>query len=1492
MRKVTKILAKLLSATILLLIILPLAISLLLSLATVQNYVVHRVADVASSALGARVSVGRVSFSMLTDVTMRDILVEDLGGDTMVVAKSAKARVSAFSLLSKELRISSATMSNGELRLREVDSGVMNIKQIQEKLVNPETQGMFRTQIDRIYIENLDFSLRRMAESRGEAGVDLTNIELHGIDATLSNFVSHSRITELSVDRFSGVERSGLRISAFKGDFVTYEGVVDLSNMTITTDSSFLDLPRLRLESDEWQDYKDFNANVSIELQSNDSRLALSDVAYFAPELGGKSFEARALSFVANGTIDNLEAQVSQLKFGEQSSLSTQFAVHNVTRFSEVQFEVDIPKAQISPSDLEAMLAGFGAKPLEGTIRDAVTAMGLMEFLVVAKGDMASAALDLSLSSAQGRVAYNGKVGNLLSDPSIEGEVALSGLEVGHIIDNKMIGALDMNANVRYKKLDKGVDSHINGYVSSVGYNSCLYSDLFFDAAFDGVELESTIDSLDPKLDFDLDAVVRLDEERHCDLTMRINNADLVALALNHRDSVAMISGSMRVNMGYTTLDDLSGMVTLRNINYTYNDKSIYAPMVAVNARNSAESKSMTLESDYLDVHFSSKSSFEGLYNYLRDGVSKYIPMLYTERTERKEGRRVTIADNYSTLNIDFKSVSEISDAIFSGLEVANNSSFNLMVNPYSERFTLRFQSEYIEHGRFAVTGVNVNASNDKDSLSLYAVAADLFVDRAVFPDCTIMAGARNNVVEFSAGFRDSLTMRSATLGVRGEFESARDVTLSLLPSQVSLGDNMWMISARQIEGHDDKLLVDDFRMVNGDQSLVLDGAISKIASDSLTLRLDNYDIGVITSVVNDLGYLVAGRSNGYVHISQLLSAPRVVADVDIDDVSVNEIPSPPLKLSAGWNSNDNSAQVFVTNRHDRDTVMTGYYTPANNSYDAHLRVDSLDMRLLDPLLSTTITDTHGYANVDVTITGEGHASSVQGGIDLYDLSTRVLFTQVEYSVPSARIEIDDNALWSRVQEIYDGHGNKGLLTLNLSLDRLSNVSYMLRMTPDNMLMLNTTQQDNELFYGTLFATGVVVISGDKHGVDMDITATSQPNSVFYMPLTTKSSVTKTDFITFVQPEVEQESVTVKSYRHQFVEQRNERLEAAAAQRVNVSMALHATPDLDFQLVIDPVLGDVIRARGEGRLNLNIAPQQNIFEMYGDYGITEGNYLFTLLNPISKRFTIGSDSSIQWTGDPLDPQLDINAVYMVKTSLDPLINSTSEYSSDSSSRALPVDCIIHLGDRLSQPSVDFSIEVPTADTEQQAVIANTLIDQETISQQFFYLMLANSFVPVASGTTNVLTSSTTASTGIELLTNQLSNWLSSTNYDVTIRYRMGSDEDYTGDEVDLGFSRGLIDNRLLIEVEGNYQADNKASVDEDSTQTFMGEAYVTWLIDKAGSLRLKGFTQTIDRYDENQGLQETGVGIYFSESFDTFSDLKRKIFDRFRRKKNKKREEV
>lgn len=72
-------------------------------------------------------------------------------------------------------------------------------------------------------------------------------------------------------------------------------------------------------------------------------------------------------------------------------------------------------------------------------------------------------------------------------------------------------------------------------------------------------------------------------------------------------------------------------------------------------------------------------------------------------------------------------------------------------------------------------------------------------------------------------------------------------------------------------------------------------------------------------------------------------------------------------------------------------------------------------------------------------------------------------------------------------------------------------------------------------------------------------------------------------------------------------------------------------------------------------------------------------------------------------------------------------------------------------------------------------------------------------------------------------------------------------------------------------MEGNYNADNNMRNNANIT----GDASLTWIITPAGNVSLKAFTRTINRYDENQGLQENGIGIYYKEDFNVFSDIVR-----------------
>ena len=135
------------------------------------------------------------------------------------------------------------------------------------------------------------------------------------------------------------------------------------------------------------------------------------------------------------------------------------------------------------------------------------------------------------------------------------------------------------------------------------------------------------------------------------------------------------------------------------------------------------------------------------------------------------------------------------------------------------------------------------------------------------------------------------------------------------------------------------------------------------------------------------------------------------------------------------------------------------------------------------------------------------------------DLRTTVDYTRVAYTMPEAVLTVRNNRFQASNVPIFDPKGNRGRFDLDLSLQHLSNISYDVRVAPQRMLVLNTTAEDNDLLLRRGLRLGLARIRGDKGSVDMQITASTDGNSTFVMPLSSKSNISSADFVVFVQPE-------------------------------------------------------------------------------------------------------------------------------------------------------------------------------------------------------------------------------------------------------------------------------------------------------------------------------------------------------------------------------------
>lgn len=1502
MRRIVNILAKMVSAIVLALIFLPLLVALLFEIPAVQNFVAREATEIISRKLGTRISIDRVDIGLFYRVSLDGFYVEDFQRDTLLYAGRLDARIKSLGLFGGGLVFSRAELSDARFCLRETPDGEMNIKQVVDKLSKKDkarAEGKFRLEIERLETDGLDFCMERLEHRNPSYGVDFADMHLIDIRAELKNFTIDGPVIHTDIGRLAMRERSGFVVEDLAGCLCIANGCIDIREGHIRTAKSNIELPSLSLIGLDWALYKNFVEEVDITAQVVNTTLSSDDIAYFSPKMKDWHLTLTDVNADVSGPVADMSGSLRSVRTGADTKLSVDFAAQGLPDVGKGHFKADISELTTSAADVDRLAAALTGKNLPDEVLRIAKNAGKIGLTGKFDGTLTAFAADAALATEIGGATCLLQVSSLRDGcRGVLGDVKTSSLQLGELLENDLLGPLSLNVHVNGELSSEHSDAEVSGEILRLGINGYDYDSLRMKGHLVNREFNGLIEARDRNLRFDFRGLLDLNDEQRprYDFALDLEEANLAALGVNRRDSVSVLAARIAARAVGRTLDDLNGIIFVRDVSYRYNDRELAADSVVIVGRNSLSDKFIRLRSDFVDADYEGKTSYKEVFAYLQQRFRDYVPTLDGgPGWQAQHPDTVELADGYSQLTVNVRKINPLVNAVSPGLQIADGSQLLLRINPANDKLSFEAASDYIERGRMLVTRLNLDAHNRGDSLVFAASTEDLYLNSFHMSRVGMSGGAKDNKLELITDFADTIGDVSGRIGFRSEFArgrgpAGRQIDLRLTPSYISRGEKTWNIYTDGITADTSRIRIDRFRMVNAGQQLLLDGVVSRRLQDSVQLTLHNFELAPFSQFTSSMGYRVDGRTNGSATMKAVLGAGEVQADIVVDSISINDLAVPSIWLRSRWDFIQNRAGILVQQRENLDTLVRGFYAPSQKRYYARATLDAVELSALDPLLKGVVERTGGNADVDIALRGSGKEANLSGQIAVRDFTTTVDFTQVTYTMPRAVIEVKNNHLIAEGVPLYDPEKNEGLFSIDLNLEHLSNIFYSVKVLPKELMVLNTTSKDNDLLYGRIFASGSATIAGSKGGVKMDIVATTEGDSEFYMPLSGQSNAKTADFVTFVTPE--QIDTTDYLVRKKLLFQQQGRKKEAAGSTMDITMALNVQDNTAFQLVIDPTVGSALKGRGNGMLNLHINPGNGIFNMYGDYTLIEGSFLFSLQNIITKKFIIESGSMIQWTGEPVDARLDINAVYKLKTSLQPLLNTVTASSDDDQSgsrisdRSVPVDCKIHIGGRLSNPQLDFSVVVPVTDIETQAAVASVLNTQEAQAQQFISLVALGTFSN--SGSANIGASSGVA-TGLEMLTNQLTNWFSTDDYRIILNYRAGSE--MTGDEVDFGFSTNLINNRLLVEVEGNYIIDNKQAV-SNNVSNFMGEAHVTWLIDKSGNLRLKAFTQTIDRFDENQGLQETGIGISYKEDFNNFKDLKQRIRDRFTNKKRQKKRQA
>jgi hypothetical protein len=327
-----------------------------------------------------------------------------------------------------------------------------------------------------------------------------------------------------------------------------------------------------------------------------------------------------------------------------------------------------------------------------------------------------------------------------------------------------------------------------------------------------------------------------------------------------------------------------------------------------------------------------------------------------------------------------------------------------------------------------------------------------------------------------------------------------------------------------------------------------------------------------------------------------------------------------------------------------------------------------------------------------------------------------------------------------------------------------------------------------------------------------------------------------------------------------------------------MNFELEVKPEAEININLEtPQTSGEIRAYGEGNIQLGIN-KEGEFKMYGGYTINDGQYFFTIQNIISKKFNIQNGGSIVWSGDPYNAIVKMKAIYNLRASLYPVLLGTAD---NVSKKKVPVQNIISIEGNLTNPNIDFDIDLPTTEQEVKDRFFSVLDrnDKEQMLQQSFSLLVMNSFI---SQNRNVYSSSVGSGVGnssSEVISNQISNWLSqiSKDFDIGINYRPG--DQLSSQELQLALSTQLFNDRVTVDgnfgMGGNLKTDdNSSSAIAKNTNNFVGDINIEVKITEDGRFRMKVFNRSNTNEFMNMVSPYTqGIGVFYRREFDNIKEL-------------------
>jgi len=1485
--RIFKAISKIAMVCIAIVLLLLLSAVFSLRISSVNQFVTQHAVAYTSKLIGYPVSIGSVNIDWYDHIILKDVVLKDREKNDMIYLGEGHIDYSFYKVLHGEFEIEQCVVKNGGVSLYNFASdNTINLVEFTETLQakfgdpNDTASSPFVFRIPYAKLYNMKFRYIDQTEKIYQPRFDENHFGFDSVYSYVQDFEIRSDTIQLYAKQLRTVEfRTRKEVKELTTFFQFHEkgmlfenAYAHVGNSTIHADVAF--------HYDSIGALTDFTTLVKMDAVLDNCHIDLKDIALFSNALDAYD-DRYTISGKVSGTVNRLKGKDLDICFGKKSYLKGNASFKNLPDIENLFIDCSAKNVLISIPDLKQYVdksvytemnkfqyfAGHGK--FVGLFHDFITQGVYATALGTLKTDLylnlpdrlhPNAAIELT-----GQLETNHfKIGVLIDHPaassiSLKGEINATGKTIG-------------NATVK-----------LDAFISSFVYSDYNYKNIITKARLSNRMFNGYIAIKDSNLLASLNGTIDFREDwKLFNVTFNCEKANLYNLNLGTADKFPLLKTSATLNIKALNLTEIEGELFTGKTYLRYpNNKEVYIDSIHAEIHRKDGYRLFTLESDLID------GSIKGNFDFI--GLQNSMVILSNEILLKLKNKTASINQYYTQKTIE-------------GISSAQEAEFTFQIDDINQFFDIYMPGTFMTPDSKIEGTYLSNASNNKFECSF--VSDTLFYNNYEF---------RKNKIDISLSkhpLKNNITVDYDIISASQKFKSLVPTKNMYLHGNV-INDSLILHSTLEQDSINSKIVLNNVAVFkneateisfdssyikieeevwnfnedgiitianNGDlsfekvslnyinQQLSLNGVISNDPEEILDINIDNFNINTILSFFSSIP--IKGNMNGDMILSNLLNIPNFKSEISIDDLEIDEIVIGNLEGKSKYNNSNQLVEVDFDIYQNSNTVASvNGYLNANNpkiENDLSLLVDlsETDLAFLNPLLEGILENIEGSASGSVSITGKYSDPVIFGETYVDHGKFKIPYLGTTYSL-NDNIIFNDNLIGFTNVKLKDQYNKICVLNGGIYHDLFQNFVFNLKGDMQTFQVLHTTEKDNPLFYGTAFATGQWEFLGTEDNIRITADANMLKTSKIYIPMDSYSNVEDKEYIEFITKDTLL-AITEKKIN---------------LSGINLELNINVEQGTYSEIIFDKQTGDIIKSYGGGALKFNVDTRGD-FSMYGTYFIDKGTYKFTLANIISKEFKIENGSKIMWTGVPYEAVSDIKATYHQYVSFTPFITDSLTRNSYDAKRRYPVDLDLNLTGSILHPEFDMGITIldkyPSSLSSNVTAFRNTLAtNPNELNRQVFSLILFKQFSPPNefSGVEGA------AQNFNELLSNQLSTWLSQVDPNLQIQVDVTQMSQSSSSNFNMRFSYTLLDGRLRVSMDGLVQGQNSSSSSSQSSSSsnMIGEWTVEYFLTENGKTKIKLFNranQTSVMSNSNSTVSNsTGFSVTHTQEFDTIKEI-------------------